>query len=279
MESKDLGQYLRALRSRFETGERGVPADSRRKVAGLRREELAERAGVSLSYYTSLEQGRAVRASPEVLQAIARALDLGQVEKDHLMNLASTLQSWRPAGARVSPPLQPPETLVELLEAMPDVPVLAHDTHLDLVAANPMGLALYFPDSRLDAPLNLARTFFLEPSQRELYVDWETKAQSLTAMFRFGAGQQPDDTGLSDLIGELMVKSPDFERMWSQHQVVSPGSGPVELQHPHVGRLRVNQHALAVMAVPGIYLVASTAEPGSPSAKRLQLLPTSVEAS
>ncbi|MCM4085038.1 helix-turn-helix domain-containing protein [Paractinoplanes hotanensis] len=272
-----LGTYLRSLRTRVTPASLGLSVQgNRRRVPGLRREEIAQLAGVSVSYYISLEQGRAEHASPEILGAIARALHLDEYEEGHLLNLATAAQHRRRGPRRRTPRLAP--ALLALLEAMPGVPAFAHDSTLDVLAWNRVGHALYAPHldrSLVDQPCrrpNLARMVFLDPWCREFYVDWRAKAESLTAMLRLNAGREPHNTALSDLVGELIVNSPDFERMWLRHRVRACTVTVVDLDHPQVGRLRLTQQALASLATADTVLVTATAEAGSASHERLQLL-------
>lgn len=271
-----LASYLRALRTRASPDGLGITATAaRRRVPGLRREEVAHLAGLSMSYYTSLEQGRAVHASPEVLGSIARAMDLDEVEEGHLHALAGGLRRRSPGRRR---PERAPAPLVALLAAMGDVPAFVHGPALDVLAWNPLGHALYAPHVDRDAAAhrsgrpNLARMVFLDPRCRELYVDWWAKASSLVALLRLNTGRDPRDAGLSGLVAELVADSADFAGLWARHDVEACTVTTLDLDHPLVGRVTVTQQALASVAAPGEFLVAATAQEGSLSSERLRTL-------
>ncbi|GIJ43711.1 transcriptional regulator [Virgisporangium aliadipatigenens] len=271
IDAPSLGSYLRALRMRVAPESLGMPTVGRkRRVPGLRREEIARLAGVSVSYYTSLEQGRATNASPEVLRAIARALHLDDDEKNHLLDLVAGPGDRAP----VTWPAQWPDaSLTELVDAMPDVPAVAHDAVLDLLAWNRLGRALYAPYHRdAETRPNLARMVFLEPWCRELYVDWPAKAEALAGAIRAGVGREPNNAALAALVAELRARSTDFERLWSSHFVRVPVVAETELRHPWVGRVTVTQRALTGVGTTGCYFVLATAKPGSESAERLRRL-------
>jgi transcriptional regulator with XRE-family HTH domain len=276
-ETSALAAYLRTLRTRATPESLGLlPHHDRRRVAGLRREELAQLAGLSVSYYTSLEQGRATNASPDILRAIARALHLDEFEEAHLLDLAAAQQRRGQRRRRVAE--RPAPYLLAILDAMPGVPAFVHGRSLDIIAWNPLGHALYAPHldrDSVDAPArrpNIARMVFLDPWSRAFYADWKTKAESLVALLRLNAGRDPGNTAISDLIGELTVQSPEFTRLWARHLVKPCGVLTVELEHPLVGGLTVTQQALGSVAAPDHVIVAATAEPGSPSEEALRML-------
>ncbi|MER6362285.1 helix-turn-helix transcriptional regulator [Kitasatospora sp. NPDC001527] len=269
----ELSEFLRSRRARLRPADVGLPEyGGRRRVPGLRREELAQLAGVSTAYYVRLEQGHGENVSTAVLDAIARALRLDSAERDHLRRITQPLR--RGAGrARTRRPQQVRPELQQLLDAMEGVPAYVLGRRLDVIAWNRLGNALIGDVSAL-APeqRNLAWLVFLDPAARELYVDWEGKATDLVGMLRFDAGRDPDDPRLASLIGELSVKSEDFRRLWAAHDVRDKGHGLKELHHPVVGPLTLRYETFRPAGDPDQVLVAYHADPGSASAECLRLL-------
>ena len=250
----------------------------RRRVPGLRREELALLAGVSVSYYTRLEQGQSLNASPQVLDAVAGALRLDEAERVHLHSLARSAapggRARRPAPERVTP------AVLQLLEALAEVPAVVLGRRSDVLAWNPLGHALFAghvdPDST-DSPArrpNMARLVFLDAHTRELYADWPGKARAVVGSLRLVAGQYPQDAALHALVGELSAKSPDFASMWADHRVKPCTVAEYEMRHPLVGPLTVIQQTLSNGPGPGI--VVATTEADSPSRAALTLLAQAV---
>ena len=270
-----LGDFLQARRSQLRPEDLGVPTyGERRRVPGLRREELALLAGVSASYYTRLEQGQSLNASPEVLDAIARALRLDEAERLHLHNLARSAKGpargRRPAAERVT------EATGQLLEALADVPALVTGRRSDVLAWNRLGHALFAghldpraPDRPATRP-NMARLVFLDAHTRDLYADWPGKARAVVGNLRLVAGQYPDDAALHALVGELSAKSPDFASMWADHRVRACSVAAYAMRHPLVGPLTVTQQTWS--QGPGQNIVAATTEAGSPARTALALL-------
>ncbi|NBE54940.1 helix-turn-helix transcriptional regulator [Streptomyces boluensis] len=268
-----LSEFLRTRRARLKPADVGLPDyGRRRRVPGLRREELAQLAGVSVAYYTRLEQGHGQNVSVEVLDAIARALRLTDDEHAHLTHLAKPKQvrkkkkhSGRPQQVRVQ--------LQHLLDALEGVPAYVLGRRLDVIAWNRMACALLGDFAALDvADRNLARHTFLDPAAPELYMDWEDKAVEMVSVLRLEAGCWPDDSQLSALVGELSVKSEDFRRLWAAHTVQKRGHGVKRLRHPVVGELTLAYETLALPDSHDQHLVTFHAEPGSPSAQSLRLL-------
>ncbi|MFG2501064.1 helix-turn-helix transcriptional regulator [Streptomyces sp. NPDC048441] len=272
-----LGDFLYARRSRLRPADVGLKDyGDRRRVAGLRREELALLAGVSASYYTRLEQGQSVGASPEILDAVARALCLGEAERRHLHDLAD-------AGRRRTPVRRPkPERVgvstLHLLSTLESVPALVSGRRTDVLAWNRLGHALFAahtspsgPERAAERP-NLARMLFLDPHTRELYADWQTKAEAVVENLRMVAGRYPDDTLLTSLIGELTVKSSEFAAMWTDHRVQPCAFASYEMRHPLVGTLTVTQQSLRLPPEEDQHLVLAVTEPGSPSQEAIALL-------
>jgi transcriptional regulator with XRE-family HTH domain len=282
MNSKsELGRFLRTRRAQLVPADVGLPEfGERRRVPGLRRDELAQLAGVSESYYTRLEQGGSLNASPEVLDAIARALRLDELERLHLHDLAG---AGRKGGGRTRTRRPAPERLTDttrqLIEAFGDTPVIVLGRRSDVLAWNRTGHALFAghldpeePEHPARRP-NTARLVFLDAHTRELYADWPRKARDAVGRLRLAVGRHPDDPLLAALIGELAMKSPEFTALWSEHRVRAWDVAHYRMHHPLVGAMDVTQQA---MAVPdgdgGQRLVAVTAQAGSASHAALTLL-------
>ncbi|MGX4655970.1 helix-turn-helix domain-containing protein [Micromonospora sp. SCSIO 07396] len=271
---RQLGEFLRSRRSRLSPQEAGVPTyGGRRRVPGLRREELALLAGVSASYYARLEQGQATNASPEVLDALSRALRLDAAERRHLSGLAAGPR--RPAVRR-PPPERVDAAVHDLVAALGDVPVLVLGRRLDVLAWNTAGHALFAghlePDTvhRPDRRPNMARLVFLDAHTRELYVDWPAKARAVVATLRMASGQHPTDPLLAALVGELAVGSAEFAARWADHRVKAGGTATYAMRHPLVGTLTVTQQNLRTEDDQTV--VVATTAPGSPSQAAMTLL-------
>ncbi|WP_246572324.1 helix-turn-helix domain-containing protein [Kineosporia corallincola] len=278
-----LGEALTAWRARLTPEAAGLPTyGERRRVSGLRREELALLAGVSASYYTRLEQGQSRNASVEVLDAIAGALNLTGAERQHLGALAEG--SRRRVRPRRPPVEHADPALAALVEDLGDVPAVVLGRRNDVLAWNALGHALLAghvergtPDDPRARP-NLLRMHFLDPHNRELYADWAAKAQAVVGNLRLTAGQHPDDPLLAELIGQLSMSSPEFSRLWGDHRVKPCPTADYELRHPLVGSLTVTQQSLRAVQAPEQILVTCTAARGSGSARALALLAQLVHA-
>ena len=279
MTTGQLGEFLRARRARVHPADVGLPAlPERRRVAGLRREELAQLAGVSVSYYTRLEQGQSVNASGAILDAIARALRLDGHEREHLRELAAQ----RPRQQRRPPAERLGTATRDLLRSFGTTPALVLGRRTDVLAWNALGHALLAghvdraaPDRPGGRP-NLTRMLFLDPHTRDLYGDWARKARAVVGNLRLVAGRHPDDASLASLIGELSMKSPEFVALWSDHRVRPCEADSYELRHPLVGALTVTQQILVLARSPEQTLVVVTTAEGSASEHALQLLGRSV---
>lgn len=267
----ELGDFLRSCRARLRPADVGLPDHGRhRRVPGLRREELAQLAGVSVAYYTRLEQGHAQNVSAEVLDAIARALRLSGTETAHLNHLASPRTRRRGRPAR---PQQVRPELRTLLEAMEGVPAYLVGRRQDVIGWNQLAAAVFGDFGALPvAERNLVRLVFLDPATAELYADWECRACEVVSNLRLYAGQNPDDERLSALVGELSVKNEEFRRLWAAHTVADKTHGVKRLRHPIVGELELAFETLTLPDDPAQFLVTFHAEPGSPSADALRLL-------
>ncbi|MFG1643698.1 helix-turn-helix transcriptional regulator [Amycolatopsis sp. NPDC049252] len=266
----ELRDFLRARRARVTPADAGlVPEPGARRVPGLRREEVARLAGVSVDYYVRLERGRNLNVSESVLDAIARALQLDETERRHLVALAKPSRR-RPralAPERVRPGLQ------RILDTLTEVPAIVTGRRLDLLAANPLAKALYRDfDAVPPRERNMARFVFLDPLARELYADWESSARSVVATLHLYAGRNPHDPKLAELIGELSVRDHDFRRWWADHDVYQRTHGTKHYRHPVVGDLILGYEALAPTGDQDQVLGVHTVEPGSPSEERLRLL-------
>ncbi|KUN85815.1 XRE family transcriptional regulator [Streptomyces bungoensis] len=267
----ELSEFLRSRRARLKPEDVGLPDFGRhRRVPGLRREELAQLAGVSVAYYTRLEQGNGRNVSAEVLGSIARALRLTDAEHAHLTHLAKPKAHKKKPVARQQ---HVRATLRQLLDAMDAVPAYVVGRRSEILAWNRMAAAVFGDWSVLPAAeRNWARLVFLRPEYRDLFVDWEQKAIDIVCGLRMDAGCHPDDPRLSALVGELSVKSEEFRRLWATHDVKEQNHGVKRLHHPLVGDLSLNFEGFRVTGDTDQALVTYHAEPGSPSAESLRLL-------
>ncbi|TNC25423.1 helix-turn-helix domain-containing protein [Amycolatopsis alkalitolerans] len=261
----ELGEFLRARRDLVSPRQAGLPGDGERRVPGLRREEVALLAGVSTDYYIRLEQGRERHPSDQVLDAIARALRLDEDGATHLFRLAMPAPQ---VATRVSPPTVDPE-LRTLMEHFIHAPATVLGPALDVLAANSLSTALYAGFARFD---NLARMVFLDPAAVEFYLDWDSVARSTVASLRAASAPFHDDPRVSEVVGELTVRSPAFASYWARHEVRPRRAERKRFRHPLVGELEVHAQALSVTNAPGQQLFVYSAEPGSPSADGLTLL-------
>lgn len=268
----ELREFLRTRRARVQPEDVGIRTDGRRRVPGLRREEVAMLAGVSLDYYARLEQGRRhLQPSDQVLDAIARALRLAEVERLYLHNLVrSTVAAAEPAELRIAPLDAGMRTMLDSLK----VPAIIIDSRGDVHAMNRMGRALLVGLEPLPSEAaNHPRWLFLEPSTRDLHTDWEMNARVSVGVLREAAGRYPHDKRLHALIGELSVASPEFRSWWAEHDVEVRCRGPKRFHHPVVGELTMQVEALQLHDGER-WIYAYAAEPGSPSEEALRLLGT-----
>jgi transcriptional regulator with XRE-family HTH domain len=269
----EIREFLTSRRARITPQQAGLPVfGDNRRVPGLRREEVAMLAGVSVDYYTRLERGNLSGASESVLDAIARALQLDEAERAHLFDLA---RAAGPMGRtrRRSAPKQVRPSVQRILDAMTDAPALVQNGRLDILAANRLGRALY-SELYLDPtrPVNHARFTFLDPRAHDFYPDWDRAANDGVALLRAEAGRNPYDRGLTDLVGELSTRSDEFRTRWAAHNVRSHQTGAKHFHHPVVGDLTLTFEMMELAADPGLNLLAYSAEPGSRSEEALNLL-------
>jgi len=266
-------EFLTSRRAKITPEQAGLPwYGENRRVPGLRREEVALLAGVSVDYYTRLERGNLSGVSETVLEALARALQLDDAERAHLFDLARAAQSTprtrrRPAPQRVRPSVQ------RMLDAMTGAPAFVRNGRMDILAANPLGYALY---SEMFAgphrPANTARFVFLDPRAPGFYLDWEQVASDAVAVLRSEAGRDPYDRGLSDLVGELSTQSELFRTRWAAHNVRYHDTGVKRFHHPVVGDLTLTYENMELVGDSGLTMFAYTAEAGSKSEEALNLL-------
>ncbi|MFC8616080.1 helix-turn-helix transcriptional regulator [Micromonospora purpureochromogenes] len=271
----EIRDFLTSRRAKITPERAGLPAyGGNRRVAGLRREEVALLAGVSVDYYTRLERGNLSGVSESVLEAIARALQLDEAERAHLFDLAraanatpGTARTRRRPSQQVRPGVQ------RLLDAMTLAPAYVRNGRLDVLAANQLGRAVFAPlfDASTRTP-NIARFIFLDPAAQDFYVEWEQLAGDTVALLRAEAGRDPYDRALSDLVGELSTRSDVFRTWWAAHNVRLHRSGTKHLHHPVVGDLTLEFESMDLTADTGLRLNAYSAEPGSPSQEALNLL-------
>ncbi|WP_067697360.1 helix-turn-helix transcriptional regulator [Nocardia jejuensis] len=266
----ELGEFLRSRRARLRPDEVGlVDHGARRRVPGLRREELALLAGVSVDHYVRLEQGRTLHFSESVLDAVARALRLNPLERDHFYRLARPWSGEEPpAEQQVRPGLR------RLLDSA-DVPAYIVGRGTDVLAWNQLTAALITDFSALPPrERNLARLVFLDEGMRELYEDWPGKAADVVAYLRLDATRNPADVEIAALIDELSTASAEFRQLWDRHELKDKTHGRYVYLHPVVGRIDLGFETLRLPDDPDQALIAHTVEPNSPSATALNLLAT-----
>jgi len=263
-----IGEYLRARRELVQPEEVGLPNLGRRRTPGLRREEVAMLAGVSADYYIRLEQGRDQHPSAQVLDALARVLQLDEDATAHLHGLAHPPAQRRRRGGR---PERPPAAIVELMMSWPATPAYVFGRYLDVLAANPMATALapWFTPGE-----NLVRGAFLDPRRRELRPDWERSLGGTVAALRANVGPDIDDPRLTELVGELSLRSEEFRQLWARHDARPKGTGTTTMHHPQVGRLELSYTKFPIPDTDRQTLSIYHAAPGSASERALAVLAT-----
>ncbi|MFJ7955846.1 helix-turn-helix transcriptional regulator [Streptomyces sp. NPDC096319] len=274
---EEVREFLTSRRAKISPEQAGLPAGTRRRVPGLRRSEVAALADVSVEYYAKLERGNLAGASPAVLEAVARALQLDDAERAHLLHLAQAADGTdaltRPRRRAAPRQWKAHRSLQWTLDAITAGPAVVANGRMDVLAANPLARAFYtdlfaHPENQA----NLARFQFLDPATRRFYPDWDLFADMAVAILRREAGRDPHDKDLHDLIGELSTRSEDFRTRWGAHDVRRHGTGTKRFHHPTVGELTLAFESLDLAAEPGLHMTIYTAEPGSPSEEGLRLL-------
>jgi transcriptional regulator with XRE-family HTH domain len=269
--SNDIAEFLSSRRARITPEQAGLPSYGQRRVPGLRREEVATLAGMGIDYYRRLERGNVSGVSDSVLEALARALQLDDAERAHLFDLARAAspvapRRRRPVQQRVRPVVQ---TILDAIGA----PALVRNAHADYIAANVLGRALYAPMFESpEQPPNSARFTFLDPAAVDFYTDWEKVADEIVANLRSEAGRNPHDRDMSDLVGQLSMRSDQFRTRWALHNVRFHQTGRKRLHHPVVGDLTLSYETMQLTADPGLALAVYTAEVGSASQAALDIL-------
>jgi transcriptional regulator with XRE-family HTH domain len=272
----EVREFLMSRRAKVTPVQAGLAPGPNRRVSGLRRTEVALLAGVSVEYYAKLERGAIAGASSSVLDAIAQALQLDDTERAHLFDLARAADGIPASGRNRRRPTKQAASRPSLhwaLEAITDGIAFVRNPRQDLLATNALG-RIFYKQVIGDAGRtpNLARFQFLDPASREFYPDWDRFAEMCVAVMRAEAGRDPHDRGLQDLVGELSTRSETFRTLWASHDVRTHGTGTKRFHHPDVGEVVLAYEELAITAEPGLVLLVYTAEPGSPSKERLQLL-------
>lgn len=264
MSSAELGTFLKARRGHVQPADVGIPARSGRRVSGLRREEVAMLAGVSVDYYTRLEQSRERNPSPAVLNALTGALDMDADLREHLFRLAGLAPTPRtPVRETVD------ESLRQLLASWAHTPALVINRQLDILAYNDLAGALYNGFERID---NMARMVFLDPFGRRFFTDRERATTSCVANLRLALGHAGSADAVRALVIEAHAASAEFRDLWSRHDVRGKTHEAKEFRHPSVGEVSLEYTAFDVRSSPGHQLIVYQAAPGSPSADKLRLL-------
>lgn len=284
--NNDIKEFLTSRREQITPDKMGLPIyGERRLVKGLRREEVAMLAGVSVDYYTRLERDHIKGASHEVLQSVAKALQLNEAETAHFFDLAhasaaTPVNRRRAARAGMKDPVVR-EELRRIIDAMGDIPAFIRTDRRDLLYANQMGRAIFSPlyESRVSPGLsgqantvNVARFMFLDPAAHEFFPHWDDSAADLVASLRGVAGKNPFDTVFSNLLGELLARSEDFAQLWAAHDVRLHRAGHKVIVHPVVGELSLDFETLELPADEGLAMITYSAAPNTPTYERLSML-------
>ena len=267
----EIREFLTTRRAKLTPDRAGLPTYGRhRRVAGLRREEVALLAGISVEYYTRLERGNARGVSDDVLDSVSRALQLDEAERAHLLDLVRAANAERPPRRAASPQRVRP-SLQRIVDALTGMPAFVHNGRLDILHANQLAMALLSETFRDPVrPPNSARFLFLDPRARTFYADWETVAHDVVAALRGEAGRNPYDRALTDLIGLLSTRSDEFRVLWAGRDVRFHRSGTKRFHHALVGDLTLAYESLDVPADTGLTMVTYSAEPGSNSEAALR---------
>jgi transcriptional regulator with XRE-family HTH domain len=270
---REIREFLTSRRAGITPEESGLPTfGGLRRVPGLRREEVALLAGVSVDYYTRLERGNLSGVSDSVLEALARALRLNDVERAHLFHLAQATQAPSPGRRRQARRRLPP-SVQQMLDAITAAPAFVRNGRLDILAANRLGRAFY--SQHFDSPhqpVNSARFAFLDDRATDFYLDWNSVAKDMVAVLHEAVGRDPLDRDLSDLIGELSTRSEPFRTLWAAHNIRRHDTGVKGIRHPVVGEVTFTYNSMELLADPSLTMFIYTVEPGSSSEQALYLL-------
>jgi transcriptional regulator with XRE-family HTH domain len=272
--AKDIKDFLMTRRARITPEQVGLPPGGRRRVPGLRREEVARLAGVSIEYYTQIERGNVAGVSDDILRAVARALRLGEAEETHLFDLvrAVTGKADRTRSSRRTDPAIP-DGVQALLDSMLTAPAIVINGHLDIVAANALGRALYAPVfAQVKATPNLSRFIFFDAAAEQFFPEWAREADDVVALLRAEAARSPDSPAVSRLIDELATRSEQFRTSWAAHNVKAHRHGVKRFRHSEVGEMSLTYNVFDITSVGGLCLIGHTAEPHSRSDEALRLL-------
>src|SRR3954451_23694678 len=263
---QEIREFLTSRRARLSPERAGLPTFGRtRRVAGLRREEVALLAGISVEYYTRLERGNARGVSDDVLGTVSAALQLDEAEHAHLVDLVRTLNDSRPPR-KAAAPGQLRASIRRVVDSITDLPAFVTNGRTDILHANAIAEALYSEQYRDPVrPVNSARFLFLDPRARTFFADWDATVRDMVAALRAEVGHNPYDRDLSDLIGLLSTRSDEFRVLWARHDVRFHRSGIKRFRHPLVGDLTLTYERLELAADPGLAIVTYSAEPGSSS--------------
>ncbi|MFB6847599.1 helix-turn-helix transcriptional regulator [Streptomyces sp. NPDC056373] len=271
----EIREFLATRRAKITPQQAGLPAfgNGKRRVPGLRREEVAMLAGVSIDYYVRLERGQLAGASEEVLDALGQALQLDDAERAHLRDLAAAQRRRPPRRAARKRKTAVPASLTRVLDSMTEAPAFIRNGRLDILAVNPLGRALYAPLFTGSArPVNIARFQFLDPTSRDFFPAWNDSVNTTVSLLRTEAGRAPQDAELTGLIGELVTRSDEFRAAWAKHNVRLHHGGRKAFRHPAIGEITLDFDAMELPAHPGLTLTAYSAEPGTPAHDALHLL-------
>jgi transcriptional regulator with XRE-family HTH domain len=272
--AKDIKDFLMTRRARITPEQVGLPPGGRRRVPGLRREEVAGLAGVSIEYYTQIERGNVAGVSDDVLRAVARALQLGEAEETHLFDLvrAATGKGDRTRSSHHTGPAIP-DGVQTLLDSMLTAPAIVINGHLDIVAANALGRALYAPVfAQVKATPNLARFIFFDAAAEQFFPEWAREADDVVALLRAEAARSPDSPAVSRLIDELATRSEQFRTSWAAHNVKAHRHGVKRFRHSEVGEMSLTYNVFDITSVGGLCLIGHSAQPHSRSDEALRLL-------
>ena len=268
----EVRDFLTSRRAKITPDEVGLSTYGVRQVPGLRREEVATLAGVSVDYYNRMERGNLAGVSDGVLDAVAGALRLDQAERAHLRDLARASRDGATRSRRAAPRRTVRPSVEWMIDAMTGAAAFVVNTRQDLLAANHLGRAFFAPIFASSEPANMARFTYLDPRAKDFFADWSRAAKECVAALRIQAGRDPSDRGLSDLVGELSTQSTEFAELWATHNVRLHRQMEKHFRHPVVGDLTLQYERLTVAGDPGLEIVTYVAEPGSPSAESFTLL-------